>query len=351
MRSTFRNSINKYLVSCKEGKWIAAEAYKFEFANFVNNSINWTSQTNDEILSILINSQKNKYAGLTRGIQFIQKSGLKKLSEFISLKDVEIFRELYKGKAFEEVDFSEKSMSYTGLSAWIATLFPNKYYPVPIKGFNETIKYLFDTESKNFPKIGSNYILATQSYFKETEEFLKSFPIEEIYLKHLNSFYQKSELKELNTKANLEKIEWVWIAQDFHLFVFRNILKLYKKKDKEIVIQDENEIYGIEGKSKLTTHLQFERNSGLIKKIKSQASKENKMLNCEVCGFSFLDIYGDIGEGFIEAHHKNPLSERENEMVTKKEDIALVCSNCHRMLHKGNPVYSIEELKKMMNSK
>jgi 5-methylcytosine-specific restriction protein A len=74
------------------------------------------------------------------------------------------------------------------------------------------------------------------------------------------------------------------------------------------------------------------------------------MLNCEVCGFSFLDAYGELGEGFIEAHHKNPMSLQEGEIKTTLDDIALVCSNCHRMLHKGNPVLSVEELKERMEN-
>ena len=74
------------------------------------------------------------------------------------------------------------------------------------------------------------------------------------------------------------------------------------------------------------------------------------MLNCNICGFSFLDIYGEVGQGFIEAHHINPLNEREGQQVTKKEDIALICSNCHRMLHRkiNGKLLSINELKEII---
>ena len=72
------------------------------------------------------------------------------------------------------------------------------------------------------------------------------------------------------------------------------------------------------------------------------------MLNCEICGFSFLENYGEIGQGYIEAHHKNPLAETKGQRKTKREDIALVCSNCHKMLHRGSQVLQVEELKKLM---
>ena len=67
-----------------------------------------------------------------------------------------------------------------------------------------------------------------------------------------------------------------------------------------------------------------------------------------VCQFDFYKIYGDLGKGFIEAHHRVPLSEIDGEKITTLEDLALVCSNCHRMLHKAISTLSIAELRKKM---
>ena len=58
-------------------------------------------------------------------------------------------------------------------------------------------------------------------------------------------------------------------------------------------------------------------------------------LACEACGFDLKQHYGSIGEGFIEAHHVVPLSQLRLQQRTRLSDIALVCSNCHRMLHRG----------------
>ena len=33
----------------------------------------------------------------------------------------------------------------------------------------------------------------------------------------------------------------------------------------------------------------------------------------------------------------------------KEKDIAMLCANCHRMIHKKNPPLSLEELKKIIN--
>ena len=41
---------------------------------------------------------------------------------------------------------------------------------------------------------------------------------------------------------------------------------------------------------------------------KEAISRAHDRLACEVCGFDFAITYGDLGTGFIEAHHVLPLS-------------------------------------------
>jgi len=71
-------------------------------------------------------------------------------------------------------------------------------------------------------------------------------------------------------------------------------------------------------------------------------------LECEVCSADFVKIYGERGQGFIEAHHKKPVSKLCENEKTKTSDLALVCSNCHRMIHRSNPMLSVAELKKLV---
>jgi 5-methylcytosine-specific restriction enzyme A len=65
-------------------------------------------------------------------------------------------------------------------------------------------------------------------------------------------------------------------------------------------------------------------------------------LACEVCGFDFAASYGEIGVGFIEAHHLVPIAKLTKLRISSLSDLALVCSNCHRMLHKSE--LSVEAL-------
>lgn len=69
---------------------------------------------------------------------------------------------------------------------------------------------------------------------------------------------------------------------------------------------------------------------------------------CSVCDFNFEKKYGEIGSGFIHVHHLTPLADIGEEYeVDPITDLRPVCPNCHAMLHKKQPPYSIEELKSM----
>jgi 5-methylcytosine-specific restriction protein A len=70
---------------------------------------------------------------------------------------------------------------------------------------------------------------------------------------------------------------------------------------------------------------------------------------CAVCGFDFEKTYGAIGQGFIHVHHlRDFASITEAYELDPKEDLRPVCPNCHAMLHKKSPPFSIEGLRKLV---
>ncbi|MDZ7332712.1 MAG: HNH endonuclease [candidate division KSB1 bacterium] len=72
--------------------------------------------------------------------------------------------------------------------------------------------------------------------------------------------------------------------------------------------------------------------------------------SCTVCGFSFYKNYGEVGRGFIEVHHVTPLSKiGQNYQIDPIQDLRPVCPNCHAMLHRRNPPFSIEEIRQFLN--
>lgn len=119
--------------------------------------------------------------------------------------------------------------------------------------------------------------------------------------------------------------------------------------------QDPIGIFGeIEGDKIIREHIKYElvkRNSKIVQLAKNQAIKNgNGRLKCECCKFDFFSVYGKLGSNFIECHHKIHIS--EGERITKIEDLALVCSNCHRMLHRkleDNSYHSTDTLSLIIN--
>lgn len=93
-------------------------------------------------------------------------------------------------------------------------------------------------------------------------------------------------------------------------------------------------LVGTEGGKRLVSHIRTERDVALVAAIKRRWSADDARLSCVVCGFSFVTTYGELGRGFIEAHHRELLSSRGRRGTSTEEDFEPVCSNCHRMLHR-----------------
>lgn len=69
--------------------------------------------------------------------------------------------------------------------------------------------------------------------------------------------------------------------------------------------------------------------------------------DCVVCGFNFDARYGELGKDFIHVHHLKPLALTDGEYeLDPVADLRPVCPNCHAMLHRGESVLSIEELRR-----
>lgn len=68
--------------------------------------------------------------------------------------------------------------------------------------------------------------------------------------------------------------------------------------------------------------------------------------SCCVCGFNFGAAYGSVADGYIHVHHLKPLSEvRQAHAVDPVADLRPVCPNCHAVIHRRIPPYSIEEVR------
>jgi 5-methylcytosine-specific restriction protein A len=104
-----------------------------------------------------------------------------------------------------------------------------------------------------------------------------------------------------------------------------------------------------EGASKAVTVNVYERNPEARNRC-----IEHYGLDCAVCDFNFEQCYGELGISFIHVHHLVDIATVGQEYIVNPiKDLRPVCPNCHAMLHKKTPAYSILELKgrlKVLNS-
>lgn len=107
--------------------------------------------------------------------------------------------------------------------------------------------------------------------------------------------------------------------------------------------QESNQTYFDEGFKRVIAKEVTVRNKRVVLYAKNKYG-----VKCAVCEFEFAEKYGAHGFGFIEMHHLNPV--KDGKRKTTVNDLRPVCSNCHRMLHKGERLLSIDELKKIIKN-
>lgn len=78
-------------------------------------------------------------------------------------------------------------------------------------------------------------------------------------------------------------------------------------------------------------------------------------LSCNICTFNYEITYGEVGKGFIEVHHKRPIYMYEGADQVKTieqaiKNLAPVCANCHRIIHRTRPPFTIEQVANIYNS-
>jgi len=102
-----------------------------------------------------------------------------------------------------------------------------------------------------------------------------------------------------------------------------------------------------EGGLALRAHLRRERDRRLRRKKITATRRRGLPIACEVCQFDFGYVYGSHGLDYIECHHRIPLHVT-GQTQTRLTDLALLCSNCHRMIHHGKQWLTVEALKDLV---
>jgi len=401
-REKYQDCLDEYKRYLNSSKWISQELYKFEFAIWLNNNLDISKQTVNQIFEICKQSQEEQYSdedgskSNELGVQFMRKGGSEKLSEYITIKDAEIFKFLY-SHDYDKETFANRGISFTILSAWLGTIYTDRFVCVPAVDFVHSISFLFDFDVLKMPQRGFGYFEFGQEYFKIIKNELKRENFNAFFLPGINKY--RKTLK-LNEKSNYDECDWNWITEDFNLFIFRNYLNLYKKKlkkkekelkqrenqsttnkirltdyyedliipqietdedelrindnktdefiqltDEEIVelineelVDNLDEIRKIEEKYKYVKPIVKEFISKRIERgnFADKIKKLNnfKCLICERLNKSPYVFKKDNGDYYIEVHHIIPVAELQIGSLSTA-NLITVCPNHHRQIHYG----------------
>lgn len=105
-----------------------------------------------------------------------------------------------------------------------------------------------------------------------------------------------------------------------------------------------------EGKKTLAQHIRRERKRFLVDAKKHQFIAEHGSLTCEACAVDLETQFGKDGAKLYEVHHTRPLAGRGLNL-TSLEDLAILCPNCHRFIHRRKPMISLRALRKRIGSR
>lgn len=127
------------------------------------------------------------------------------------------------------------------------------------------------------------------------------------------------------------------------------LIELPEQLDNIAIGQDGRQLLDIEEAKVKKTHYKYEGrlNASSIKYIKRQ-----KGYVCEACGMSFASKYPSIGNNFIECHHKVPYAEmlEGEKRALNVDDFIVLCSNCHKMIHRLDDPADLEQLKQILSN-
>ena len=206
----------------------------------------------------------------------------------------------------------------------------------PVRFNNRTISFINDEWYIDNKKYGSLSIITREFGYR-----IGTYQVGCFLQKNGYKFKRPFSIEECNN-VNLNKVNKINNYE--HSIKNENNLEFQIEKDLDSIIEEDTKEK--EGAIKTAFSNHYERNINLRKK----AILIHKT-TCKVCGFNFKERYGQRGENFIEVHHLKPLCEVSSEHeVDPETDMTVLCSNCHRMIHRiKDRILNPEELKKLIN--
>lgn len=179
-------------------------------------------------------------------------------------------------------------------------------------------------------------------------KLLRSHPFHKDFAKTSETFRNPAgiccKLKQLNNAANSSSKDattgmWappskmdkqVWEDYGDKIEQVKSLAASIKEKISTLELHpetSEDETF-LEGKLIMTVHKERERSP----KLRESFLKKRQSLKCDICGYVPNDLPEAYKESVFEIHHIKPLAV-SGAQETSHEDLALLCANCHRLIH------------------
>ena len=211
------------------------------------------------------------------------------------------------------------------------------------------LAYLFDKEmsgvylslQQGVTDILKEYKRSTKDVLSTRSEDFRSrinyLPSDRIEIK-LNSKLQNPKLYEQGSILAVHYTADDLPEEEILISDLKRFLRYYH----ELIAVDSYEYSYLHEVKQRKLHDKFDRCSSISAKV-----KKIKGYKCEACGLNFTDKYGALGNKFIETHHLIPFSSlHEGKTRLSINDFAVLCSNCHSMIHRLDDPSNLDELKK-----
>jgi len=142
-----------------------------------------------------------------------------------------------------------------------------------------------------------------------------------------------------------DDLEFKFVDSNEAIVTVRQQIPVWEEHDSPLFPEELESLQTyIEGATKQITINAYERD------LKArQACIDYYGLDCSICGFNFEKIYGYVGRDYIHVHHLNPISSiGEEYMLDPIKDLRPICPNCHAIVHRKRPPYTVEEVRNIL---
>lgn len=211
----FKQYFSEYVRYCRESTWLTVgESYKFRFGRWIAENIDLSTQPDQQVLAKCIASQDQAYdpGSTTKGVNFIV-SQKRYHDDFISLVDIQNIRRLKNGELLNDYDLKDSPLSFPKFSTWAALLLPEDQMLFGSEELYMGIATLFHLE--DYPKSGVRAFNLANACLKQIK-----VAIIRDFMDEANELIQM-----IFPGSTIKQVDWVWLVQDFILFLNRRVLK------------------------------------------------------------------------------------------------------------------------------